>query len=331
MAKPTNIFIMMHGMTPQPGPSSPFPVYDAFWEALKIKRKKLKTRIQKVIRVEWGHELPTSSPDSIRDDQKLTHAQQFVNDQTSYDSVRTRPGENNILLTGFKGDWNLIPFMRGLVTNLREGIILRGLGDVVYYTSTEGERRVRSEVYGQVLGELEDFVDDEDVRFHLFGHSLGVTLTHDFLYGLFHKDEDQDYKPDFIKDKQGTETACKQYKKWRDKAQNGTLTVGSLASSASQIPLFVMRKQDLVDLLFNEQHINSGEIGLPSSGRTRWKIFYDIDDILGFTTRSLYKPDNVIQEIQVDTADNPVEAHTDYWENNTVIRETADMINENSK
>ena len=58
----------------------------------------------------------------------------------------------------------------------------------------------------------------------------------------------------------------------------------------------------------------------------RWLIFYDLDDILGFTTRRLYLPSEAIKEIQVDAGDWPTVTHSKYWGNETVIRETANLL-----
>ncbi len=72
-----------------------------------------------------------------------------------------------------------------LFIGVRESIILRGFGNVLYYCSLEGETAIRRVVYDQILTQLDAVSDADEVRLHIFGHILGVTLTHDFLYGLF--------------------------------------------------------------------------------------------------------------------------------------------------
>jgi len=268
---PVNILIMIHGMTPDLEPLDLTQTYDKFWEALIQRKRGLPDLIDKKISIQWGHERPGSTS-PLRDDEKLTHAQQFTHDQVSYDAVRADSSPNNILMTGFFGrDWG-IPFLRGVSMSLRESIILCGLGDVAYYISPEGEKQVRKVVYQQALCELDEYLDEDDVRFHFFGHSLGVTLIHDFLYGLFAPDR----IPDFVRDKQGDPESCQRYEKWRVKAQDGTLKLGSLASAASQIPIFMMRKQELVDRLFNERPLDPSVLGINAADRIQWTNFYDI-------------------------------------------------------
>jgi hypothetical protein len=55
-----------------------------------------------------------------------------------------------------------------------------------------------------------------------------------------------------------------------------------------------------------------------------------VDDLLGFGTRRLYNADKTIKEFQVDSGDNPGDAHSGYWKNATVIKETAKLLLENA-
>jgi hypothetical protein len=239
-----------------------------------------------------------------------------VNEQVSYQNLKKHPGPNNALVA----DWG-IPGLRQLVTSVREGVVSFGLTDVVYYCSEDGETYVRAHVYNQVLRAMQPHVAKPNVRIHLFGHSLGVTLIHDFLFGLFKKG----HASDFVEKYQGGSWASQEFQKWRDKAQNGELTLGGLACAASQLPLMVMRKQVMIDKLFNHGGLDPGDIGVVSSG-IQWKFFYDIDDVLGFASRNLYAPNHAIMDMQVDSGDLPLSAHVRYWENEVVIRETAKLF-----
>lgn len=328
MTQPVDVLIMIHGMTPEAQPSDPFNSYREFLNQLVHVQPDLPGNLaEEVAFVQWGHEPEHAVPSELREDQKLTRAQLFVHHQVSYDAVRTDTHPNNILMSGIFGkDYNLIPGLRNIVMMMREQVVLFGLGDVVYYCSPEGEQNVRSTVYEQVLSELDKHDAGENVRLHLIGHSLGVTLAHDFLYGLFAKN----HEPDFVKDKQGSAKALDLFNKWRKRAQNGRLHLGTLISTASQLPILVMRKQGLVDKLFRQELLDPVDIGIMDQTTVRWLIFYDIDDILGFPTRRMYKPTNAIKEIQVDSGDRPDHSHTKYWENQTVIRETANLIFFNS-
>ena len=74
---PVNILIMIHGMTPDLEPRDLTQAYDKFWDALIQRKRGLPDLIHKKIWIQWGHERPGSAP-PLRDDEKLTHAQQFI-------------------------------------------------------------------------------------------------------------------------------------------------------------------------------------------------------------------------------------------------------------
>src|SRR5206468_2745352 len=144
-----------------------------------------------------------------------------------------------------------------------------------------------------------------------FAHSLGVTIAHDFLFGLFNTE----HAPHFVTQKQGSAKATSWFRAWRKKAQAGELKLGGFACAASQLPLMVMRKQALVTRLRNSQGIDPRDIGVLATGGIQWKIFYDIDDVLGFASRGLYSPNNAIMDIQVNCGGTPQDAHGGYWTN----------------
>lgn len=89
-----------------------------------------------------------------------------------------------------------------------------------------------------------------------------------------------------------------------------------------------MRKQELVDLLSRGDFLKAVDIGIVEVNKIKWKLFYDVDDLIGFASRRLYDSDsgNAIMDIQVDSADNPAKAHTEYWENPKVIDETSQLL-----
>jgi hypothetical protein len=341
---PVNILVIIHGMIPDAAPSSPFESsadgkylgYQDFIKALIAKQPKLAAIFEdRFIGVEWGHEQPGQenvATDDLRPDRQLTRAQNFINRRIAYDNLVKDPDPNNVTMSVFRGsgfDFPLLtPMVRWLVVGLRESIVTRGLGDVLYYTSQQGECHVRKTVYNQVLQQLDRYLDEPEVKLHLIGQSLGVTLTHDFLYGLFNPKTD--YIPGFIEQEQGDTEDLERFKLWREKAQNKQLQLGSLTSTASQLPLFLMRKQELVNQLANERPIDARNIGIVESGRIQWQLFYDVDDLLGFGTRRLYNCEREITEYQVDTGDNPGDAHTAYWNNSFTIEKTAELLLMNS-
>src|SRR5438093_1063760 len=220
-----NVLVFVHGMTTDVAPSDPTQQegrYDQFWTALQARKSELKDLFPNgPIKVEWGHQLsPNENP--VRDDHRLTEVERFVNDQVSYRNLQHHGGPNNIIIS----DWG-IPGIRQVVTNVREGVVSFGLTDVVYYCSDDGETRVRAQVYSQVLLAMQHYLAEPNVKIHLFGHSLGVTIVH---------------------------------------------------------------------------------------------------DVLGFSSRNLYSPNEAMMDIQVDVGDTPQSAHTGYWKNETVVRETAQLF-----
>lgn len=321
-----NVAVLIHGMIPDIHEADSAAPFKAFWKKVEAQDHRVRTFFppENLVFVSWGHQPPGSDPRNIRQDQRLTTAQFNIAGRVAYDSARVNPGPNNILMGGMFGRDYGIPMLRGILTKLREGIVQFGLSDVVYYCSEEGEKEVRNVVYSQVLECMERFrAQEEEVRLHVFGHSLGVTITHDFLFGLF-----TDQNPDFLH--QGNTVAANRYEFWRERRKEGKLTVGSFTSMASQLPLFMMRKHKLIDTFFRNEQLDPAVIGI-DHGNVKWQIFYDIDDVLGFTSRDLYSdPHGRIKQIQVDTGDSE-SAHNRYLENQTVIRETANLIMANGE
>ena len=323
-----NVLALIHGMVVEPMPHPHADTYARFVAGLMEHEPGLRDVLEdgppRIVEVEWGYD-PAGSGTDLRPDQRLAGAQRFIASRVAYDAVREHPDDLNVVLRGFGGDWNLTG-ARFVARPVREELIQFGLADAVYYTSEDGEREVRAAVYEQVLSGLEPFAGADEVRLHVVSHSLGVAVAHDFLYGLFAPG----HAPDFATGAgQGSERGQDMFRSWRTRAQSGALKLGTFLSMASQLPLFVLRKQALVDQLHEERLLDPGVIGV-SGTHVQWVVFYDIDDILGFATRRLYDPATGIKEIQVDAGDLPSTAHTGYWENETVLQESAARIYENA-
>ena len=331
----THLVILVHGMVPIPGPMSQDANYDAFWQAVTEARPELLQRIDGApIRVEWGHERPGEQA-PVRDDHQLTLAQQFVLDRVGYPNVERVLDPGNQLQVDIG-----IPGLHWAIEKVRESIVLFGLGDVVYYCSADGEARVRQQVYEQVLGRLQPYCEKGPVRLHLFAHSLGVAIAHDFLFGLFNRDPA--YQPGFVKDRQGSsEEAHRRFMYWRKKAQSGDLQLGGIASAASQLPLLLLRSQRVVTTLYEAKRatladkkaigIDARDIGILQAERAQWTIFYDTDDLLGFPSRGLYtladgRAHPAIVDCQVNTGWEPLTAHLRYWQHPKVTHETAKLF-----
>jgi hypothetical protein len=271
--------------------------------------------------VEWGF----ADGAAERSDTRLAAAELHIGTTVAYENVARQRGTNNALLTGPLRDWNLLPGLRPLVRRLRQEMFQLGLADAIYYTSAEGEAAVRSAVFGQVLAELRPYRERGVVTLHFIGHSLGDTVCHDFLYGLFGKAGE----PDFLAQTPSEEDR-RDYVLWRQKALAGQLRVGTFVSMASQLPLFVLRKQSLVDHLSRRGTLDPSVIGIVGAGPVRWLVLYDVDDALGFAVRELYGNSEAIRQVQVDVGDTPMRAHTQYWTCPAVIAETAALLAQNA-
>lgn len=329
---PVNVLVMIHGIIPSLKPLKHTKEYQELWQRLTKKEPQLLSLFEDdPITVEWGHELPGYAAVPSKDlqpDHRLTRTQEFINKKIAYSQLIKDPDPNNITMDIFRtGEADFpwfSPIVRNVIATLREQLFIQGLGDVIYYSSAEGEKQVRTAVYGQVLEKLDRYLDLSDVRIHLIAQSLGVTLSHDFLYGLFA----QDHNPDFYE--QGKKEDIDRFKRWREKASKGELKLGSLTSTASQLAILTMRTHQTIDLLATGQPLKAGDIGIVNPQQIKWKLFYDVDDILGYGTRRLYDSQEVIQEIQVDTDDNPIHVHNRYWEHPRVVAETAELLLKNA-
>jgi hypothetical protein len=221
---------------------------------------------------------------------------------------------------------------------LRQTILLRGLGDAVYYCGEQGKIAVQVAVYAPILQRLEHYRLNEPntrIRLHIIAHSLGVTIATDFLYGLFSPTiinfkneptlfitEARDEKVEHLR-----KEVINRYKFWRQPDNAKRLELGSIVSLASQLPLLLLSKQRVVDELFAGRTLSLGDIGIPEhTNQVLWKIFYDIDDLLAFPTGCLYGDHRAIKDCQVDSGNYPNIAHTDYWKTPVVHKEVAELL-----
>jgi hypothetical protein len=300
-------------MTLEEHPGSHKEQYDKFHLALRAAQPALAQLIAATCQVEWGNSFANgpTGPDTL-----LSRAESNVGALVRTHNVSAHPGPLNVLAK----DWDPLSVRAKLFGPIREKLVQFGLADAVYYASSDGEADVRSAVYGQILGCLRAFTAEPDVRLHLIAHSLGVTVAHDFLYGLFGSNA-----PDYLK--QDASIADREaFALWRMKIERGELRVGSFTAMASQLPLFVLRKRRLVQQLNQGKPLDPRDIGIGRDDRVRWLFVYDVDDVLGFATRELYGNAPSIKQVQIDCGDSPVTAHTGYWEDEDVIREAAQLI-----
>jgi len=316
-----NVPVYVHGMVIDPQPVfEPDSRMRAFHARILAAQPGLVAKLAAPIYTCWGH-IPSplhprpamifGSP-APKDDEQLTLAEQHIKQRTE-DAT---------------GSWNPITSLvaKFVSRKIREPIVLFGLGDVAYYCSDGGEERVRAAVYGQILDALQPHVADPDeIRLHVISHSLGVTVAHDLLYGLFNTMAG--YTPGFTMQIFAPPAgAILAFNEWRDRATANpqTLTLGSFTSFASQIPVTLLRKPALVELMRDGLSLNPGDIGV--KGNARWQLFYDTKDALAFRTRPLYAPNAAMNEERVDNSLKPDEVHMGYWDNAKVIDKTAALI-----
>jgi hypothetical protein len=316
------LFIFIHGMAPDQKTDHSTSLYQAFRVALCDRKPELNDVFvpENCIYVEYGHPARTVQP--LRDDQKLNRAEAILKKRISYDYLRHNRDPHNLV----QHDLSLVAalFRSSLLIPLREKLLLHSLGDAIYYSSPDGESAIRRTVYGQILNRLEPFLNEE-VRLHFITHGLGSVIAHDFLFGLFAPSARwAKGQPDFLAD----DDYGPIYLKWRAKAQGTApmLTLRSIVTMASQLPLFLLRRQTVLDHYYNDQKLDPRDIGIPLDGPVRWKIFYDVDDILAFATRNIYITSTAIQDIQVRTGSTPEEAHFNYFTNRRVMDETGVLI-----
>lgn len=275
------------------------------------------------VKTEWGHQLSADPPD--RGDHKVSGAQARILHLIKRSTVEAAGEGKDVRISDYHWFW---PFRWILNRFVRERIIQRGFTDAAYYMAPDGEAYVREAVYGEILRELDDHTGDTEVRLHLIADSLGVTVAHDFLFALFN--DTDGYEPGYTKQTDPPPTEVAALNTWRAKAESGELRVGSFVAAGSQLPVFLLRKQAIVNRFYenkdsDDERVNPRLLGL-SEDTVQWLLFYDVDDLLAYPTRHLYAPRKAIREVQVESADRPDKAHTKYWRKKKVLEEAASLI-----
>ena len=333
---PVNVLIHLHGMTLATEAGDHTESYDKVWKKLTDREPSLK-QIRSRILLEWGHIRSSDAVSSPKLDEFVTDAENYLVNRSSEAHVKRdrsphqhRPSFVQSLLE--LPSWVLL---RRVTTPIKDRVMLLGFTDALYYCSPDGERAVRRTIYTQLLKGLDAYRAEDEVLLHILAESLGVTVAFDFLFGLFAPDAEYppDGKPGFIceneqfmSDDPGLRRAVDSYIFWR-RAQDGHgLRLGSKSSVGGQLPLMMMRKQKLVEKLTQQEQLDPSVIGVPDVGPVKWKLSYDVDDMLGFPTRRLFMGTGTIEEYQVNAGLRPDHAHGGYWNNATVLREVAQLI-----
>ena len=330
---------------PEDIPNSPISVYEQLWNPVKNLDNTLGQRVdvEDIVAVEWGHYDTRSSPD-----EKINRAERFIAEKIDSKILAENPGIKNLNLLQNIINWpvghHYSEITRPYLHLLRQTILLRGLGDAVYYCGEQGKIAVQVAVYAPILQRLEHYRREErdtKIRLHIIAHSLGVTIATDFLYGLFSptainfkNDSEKRQEPTLFMTEARDENlehmrkeVINRYKFWRKRENASRLELGSIVSLASQLPLLLLSKQRVVDELFVERTLSPSDIGIPEdTNQILWKIFYDIDDLLAFPTGCLYGDHRAIKDYPIDSGNRPDTAHTNYWKSPVVHKEVAELL-----
>lgn len=322
-----NVYVQIHGINPGHEWLDYRSEFRAYQTAIE---GHLERKFDACVYVDWGQPSQPSPLTSIykaplKLDEELLEAKQRVYYKSGMNGVQhaveSHPEDRNEVLLSSPLDM-LNPLL-GVVRGLKESVILSGFADCAYYCSPDGEGAIRDACYGdfvQGLNAVAQELGDRPVQLHLVSHSLGVTITHDFLYGLFGN-------PTALAGKRHPLLST-----WQDRACAGTLRVASFTSYASQLPIFLLRKQDLLQRIRRGDPIDPREIGVGRDDKLRWQLFYDANDPLGFPTRMLYGKPHAIREYQVNNGfdlDRTDIVHTGYADvvsRNEVFEKTCQLI-----
>lgn len=296
-----SILAFVHGMVVDrftdrvaPRPISHAPMYDDFWRRLVRAAPALDAAFpDRYLGIEYAHlvdgEVPTG-------DRLLPLAQYYVA-RRCLPEVSGAFGRRARLGTPLEAAGRL------LGRPLKEKVLMRGLADVAYYCSPDGEAAIRAAVFGALL-RAGQATAAERIRLHLVCHSLGVAVVHDLLFALFNPS----HEPRFAGPDRDS------FLRWRERARSGRIELGTWVTLGGQLPILAFRAQRVVDRLAAGRPLDPRDIGLdPAAGRVQWLDLYDPDDLLGFPGVGLYGAPSGTREVEVQTGWRPDEAHGGYW------------------
>lgn len=322
------LLALFHGMTPQKQPLNHQQEYRNLLDALK-RRDSIREVFtdDNTVGVEYAHR---DSESGRRLDHLLQPAQAFIHDRIGHEGLSLNEEAQQFPLTPLEA----VAEGPSAVTRLlfsdavKEQLLLLGMSDAVFYCSPDGEDAVRSTVYTQILSKLAEVEDEALVKLHIVAHSLGVTVAYDFLFGLFApQDAFKNGKgPSFLDNITVPKETTELYGRWRQRAQNKTLVLGSFSSTAGQLPVTLQRSARVLQTFAIRQRLDPTVVGLRLDGELPvWRSFFDRDDILGFPTRALFLDTPGFEEYQVN-AGNATESHQKMWSNRRVLDLMSELI-----
>ena len=317
-----DVLICIHGMMLEERPPLGRVQYRRLWDPILETHPVLGERLPDthLVEVEWGK----FGAHEARPDQWINFAQEFIAREVDPDEVRKRPGSHNLVYpTPREVPLPALPW-KALLGPLRQVLMIRGFGDIIYYCSEDGQMAVQMTVYEQIFAAFERFRQGPPVvlRLHLVGHSIGAMLAYDLLQGLFGAAEPSFLTGSVLRE-QRAETA-ERFRFWRAQAHKH-LEVGSLTTLGSPLPLMLLKSQRAVDTLATGNTLSCGELGLTEGPQPVWRNFYDVNDLLAFPVRPLFGDPNVIADAQVRPVDDPW-SHAAYWANPDVHELVAELL-----
>jgi hypothetical protein len=188
--------------------------------------------------------------------------------------------------------WNPIGFARHFMTFY--------IGDVVIYSSPEGENLIRAYVFN----ELDGIIRDHSATFSVVAHSLGSVIAYDYLYNVFGKEES----------------------KRRRVREDHRQQLRHFFTFGSPIGLFLLRRTDLFGDGTNDNspaRLLSNPIGL-NRETGRWLNFYDNQDILACPLKNFFP--GIVEDVNVQTGNLVYNSHVKYWRSREMVQKIVRCI-----
>ncbi|MBI3929612.1 MAG: hypothetical protein HY319_28985 [Armatimonadetes bacterium] len=317
-----DVIVFIHGMMLEEQPPLGRTQYEKLWSGILEIHADLAERVDDgdLVFVEWGKFMgPQREPD-----QWVNFAEEFIARAVDPAELRKHPGRNNMVLP-ILGETPLSALAwKALAAPLRQVLLVRGMGDIVYYCGEDGRMAVQLAVFRQIFRILERHrqTPDTKVRLHLISHSMGGAIANDLLHGLFShtggrlREQPELKRPpslvnsELLQDR--TSHVAERFMFWRE-AAGERLEVGSVVTMGCPLPLMLLRSQRMVEAFGTGNVLSADEIGLPSdSSEILWKNFYDADDVFAFPVRPLFGEHPAIQDVET-RAGPDCWSHAAYW------------------
>lgn len=189
------------------------------------------------------------------------------------------------------------PLMRGV----RE-LVQYAWADAFFYTSEDGEKRTREDVWKQILYGV---AHDEEVDLSIVCHSGGTLVAHDFLFYLFSNDREVS-RTEYVDGDVWAEAEAR----WR---------IRRLVTMGSPLAPLMVRSTSLVDKFASDPgfRLDIAKLGFDrgthAGADSRWLNLWDVHDMLSYPLAGLYGDDSRIRDLFPDVGDWPGSAHDKYW------------------